>query len=70
MSGGDLLVANTDGNSLTELDTSNGALVSVLSGPAYQFNGPDALLVSGADVFVANGANGTSIGHSVTELKL
>jgi hypothetical protein len=56
---------------VTELATATGALVRVLSGPAYQFNQPTAIVVSGADVFVANSgvenSIGDDIGHTVTE---
>ena len=35
-------------------DISTGALVRVISGPAYQFACPAALALSGGDLFVAN----------------
>jgi hypothetical protein len=49
--------------SLTELNALTGALVGVVSGPAYGFNGPDAIVLDGDDLFVANNASA-----SVTEL--
>jgi hypothetical protein len=72
--GPDLFVANADvsregsgaayeGSSVSELDASTGALVRVLSSPRYMFEEPDALEVSGADLFVSNLSDG-----SVTEL--
>ncbi len=63
VSGSDLLVANSSGNSLTEIDASTGALVQVIPGSAYGFQAPDALAVGGSDLFVANG-----VGNSVTEM--
>ncbi len=36
-----------DGTTLTELDASTAALVRVVSAPTYQFNGPDAMVLSG-----------------------
>lgn len=44
-------------------DPTTGALEGVVSGPAYQFNGPDALAVDAGQLLVANGFGGT-----VTEL--
>jgi hypothetical protein len=37
----------------------------VVSGSAYEFNGPSALAVAGGELFVAN-----TFGNSVTELPL
>ena len=51
------------GNSVTEVNVSTGALLKVISGPAYQFNGPHALAVIGDNLFVAN-----KWGNSVTEV--
>ena len=65
VAGDDLFVANNFGNSVTELDISTGALVRVVSGPAYRFNDPDALAVTSGDLFVANYA-----GNSVTEIRM
>ena len=48
---GDLFVANggtdNDVGSVTELDGSTGALVRVISGSAYQFNDPSAMVLDG-----------------------
>jgi hypothetical protein len=52
--GNDLFVANSGGGWVTELDASTGALVSVISGSSYQFDGPDAMAAVGNDLFVAN----------------
>jgi hypothetical protein len=54
---------NASGNSLTELNASTGALVRVVSAPAYRFDGPGAMVVDGEDLFVANASGG-----SLTEL--
>ena len=56
-------VANNDGNSVTELNASTGALVKVISGSRYEFNDPDAIASDGTHVWVAN-----DDGNSVTEL--
>jgi hypothetical protein len=61
--GDDLFVGNGSGSSVTELDASTGALVRVLSSPAYKFSYPQAMAVAGRDLFVAN-----ATGNSVTEL--
>ena len=70
LDGPDLFVANSgtdntdnDVGSVTELDASTGALVRVISGSAYQFNDPSAMVLDGRDLFVANRGGG-----SVTEL--
>jgi hypothetical protein len=54
--------ANSIGNSVTELSAATGALIKVISGPSYGFNGPDAVFSDGTHVWVANS------GGSVTEL--
>ena len=51
------------GNSVTELNASNGSLVRVLSAGSYAFNGPDDIADDGTHVWVAN-----YDGKSVTEL--
>jgi hypothetical protein len=61
--GSDLFVANGGNNSLTEIDASTGALVRVVSGPAYQFDEPSAMVRDGNNLFVAN-----QDGSSVTKL--
>ena len=55
-------MANPDGKSVTELSASTGALVQVISGSSYGFDGPDAISSDGTHVWVANS------GNSVTEL--
>jgi hypothetical protein len=68
--GADLFVSNAlptspggVGDSVTEINISTGALVRVISAPAYGFDNPDVMAVHGTDLFVANG-----LGASVTEL--
>ena len=58
-----LWVANSAGNSVTELNAADGGVVRVLSGSSYNFDDPSALVYDGRDVWVANSA-----GNSVTEL--
>lgn len=57
--GSDVLVANKDGNSLTVVDTANGALVRVIRGDGL--NRPVAMSVYGAQVFVVNSGRGGSV---------
>ena len=47
-------VANSDGNSVTELGTETGALVRMLAAPRYGFNDPSAITVDGGRAWVAN----------------
>jgi DNA-binding beta-propeller fold protein YncE len=47
-------VANSGGDSVTELSASSGALVKVISGSAYQFDEPGAIASDGTNVWVAN----------------
>jgi len=65
--GSDIFVANIWANgvegSLTELDASTGALVSVISGPQYEFGFVSALVTDGTRLWVASEA-----GNSLTEL--
>src|SRR5215467_9623270 len=61
-------VANFGGNSVTELDAATGALVRVIMGPQYGFNGAIAVSSDGTHVWVANRAGGTTHQGSVTEL--
>ena len=62
------------GGAITEVNTSTGGLVKVVSGPSYQFADADAMVLDRNDLFVANGGpglfSGTSAGGSVTELNL
>ena len=54
---------NRDGDSVTELNASTGALVQVITGSSYGFDSPDAISSDGTHVWVAN-----PDGDSVTEL--
>ena len=56
-------VANYSGNSVTELNPSNGSWTQTLSGSKYQFSEPQAITDDGTHVWVAN-----YYGNSVTEL--
>jgi DNA-binding beta-propeller fold protein YncE len=58
-----LWVTNFAGNSITELNASNGSLVRVTNAAADGFNSPGVVAVGGTRVWVAN-----SLGNSVTEL--
>lgn len=52
------------GNSVTELDASNGSLVGVISASKYRFASPDAVSSDGTNAWVVN-----AIGDSVTDLQ-
>jgi hypothetical protein len=52
------------GNSVTELNASNGSLVRVISDPKDKFSYPDAVITLGTHVWVGN-----SLGNSLTELR-
>jgi hypothetical protein len=67
--GSHLWVANWGGNSITELDPTNGSLVRTISGASYHFNAPDALAADGSHLWVANGGSNNG-GNSLTELNL
>jgi hypothetical protein len=56
VAGGDLYVANSLSNSVTEVAASTGRLLRVISGPVYRFDAPHAMATHGAEVFVANNA--------------
>ena len=58
-----LWVANYSGNSLTELNASDGSWVRTLSGGSYGFNGPLGVAFDGTHLWVTN-----YTGSSVTEL--
>jgi len=51
-----------DGNSVTELSASTGALVKIVSGSSYGFDDPSGITSSGTRIWVAN-----TDGQSVTE---
>jgi DNA-binding beta-propeller fold protein YncE len=55
-------VANANGNSVTELSETTGALVKVIRGSSYGFDFPDAIASDGTHLWVAN-----EVGDSVTE---
>jgi hypothetical protein len=61
---GDLFVANSAGNSVTEVNASTGAFVAKIAGPRFKFQRPTAIQAVGADLFVTNGA-----GNSLTEFE-
>jgi hypothetical protein len=54
---------NSSGESVTELKTTDGSLVRVLTSRRFGFDNPIALAISGKNVWIANGA-----GNSITEL--
>lgn len=61
--GGHLWVANKAGNSVTEINPSNGAwIATIASAKNYHFNRPVAITRNGANLFVLNA------GNSVTEM--
>jgi hypothetical protein len=59
-----LFVANSAGNSVTEVNASTGAFVASISGARFGFDAPAAIVAMGTDLFVANSA-----GNSVTEFR-
>lgn len=63
LDGSVLLVANKDGNSVTEVNATTGAFIGTIQGAQYHFDGPVALKLIGQELFVASGP-----GNSVTEL--
>jgi DNA-binding beta-propeller fold protein YncE len=56
-------VANSSGDSVTELNASSGTPLRTISGNSYQFSGPSAITSDGTHVWVADLA-----GNSLTEL--
>ena len=56
-------VSDGRSNSVTEINAATGALTRVISAPAYQLNGPDAIAAAGDDVWVIDVNSG-----SVTEI--
>jgi hypothetical protein len=58
-----LWVTNSDGNSVTELNASDGSWIRTVFGASYDFNGPWSISSDGPHLWVAN-----SKGNSVTEL--
>jgi hypothetical protein len=66
--GSDLFVANASG-SVTEMRSSNGALVRVISGAKYHFVNPIAIDASGSTILVLNAGRPSGlIAGSVTEI--
>lgn len=63
VSGGHIWVANGGGNSVTELNTSDGSLVRTIRSPADYLKEPTDIASSGADLWVLNEGD-----KSVTEL--
>jgi hypothetical protein len=63
VAGSHLWVTNQAGNSVTELETSNGSWIRTLHAHSYGFDQPTAIVKSGSDLFVANASG------SVTELR-
>jgi hypothetical protein len=49
-----LWLANFAGNSLTELDSADGALIRVISTSVGHFNGPGGIAISGSNVRITN----------------
>jgi hypothetical protein len=58
--GGHLWVTNEAGNSVTEINPSNGSWIATLRSSRYGFNRPTAITTSGPDLFVANAAGSVS----------
>jgi hypothetical protein len=58
--GGHLWVTNEAGNSVTEVNPSNGSWVATLRSTRYGFNRPTAITTSGPDLFIANAAGSVS----------
>ena len=61
--GANVWVANSAGNSVTELNSGTLSLVARLQGPAYKFETPTGAVIEGTDLWVTNEA-----GDSVTEV--
>lgn len=55
-------IANSSGNSVTELDASTGALVKLIKGDRYGFDGPTGISPDGTDVWVCNTADDSLTG--------
>src|SRR6185437_6985095 len=61
--GGRIWVTNASGNSVTEINAANGAVVRVISGAKYQLRQPIALTYDNGAIWVVNAA-----GNSLTEI--
>ena len=53
-SGGDAFITNGLGHSVTEINSTTGAVVRVISGASYDFDGLSSIVVSGGNVFVTD----------------
>jgi DNA-binding beta-propeller fold protein YncE len=60
---GRIWVSNEDGNYMSELDATSGALVRTIRGSDYRFNRPLGVTTDGRSLWVTN-----SIGNSITEV--
>ena len=65
--GGHIWVANQLGSSITELNASTGSWVSTLSGSS--FLNPNALAVSGTDIWISNDSLKGNIGSFISEIE-
>jgi hypothetical protein len=69
VSGTSLWVVNEGGNSLTELNASNGSFIQVVNAPADMFYNPNAIAVSGSDIWVtSDGVNSIDFVSTPEEL--
>jgi len=60
--GSDLYIANSTGNTVTEVKVGNGRFLASIGGAPFNFSGPTAITAVGNSIFVTNGT-----GDSVTE---
>lgn len=60
-----LWIANSNGNSVIEVNASDGSLVRTLSKGSYRFSGPGAIAFDGSHLWIVNNA-----GDSVTEVNV
>jgi serine/threonine-protein kinase len=65
LAGSRIWVANSAGNSVTELNASTGSVIRILDGASYQFDYPISFAPDGADLWVVN-----AFGNSMTELNV
>lgn len=68
---GHVWVAESDAHGVVEIDPSTGAVLRVVAGPAYGFDGPTAIAVAGGNVWVASagftGSKGNASAARLTE---
>jgi DNA-binding beta-propeller fold protein YncE len=62
--GAHLWITNLGGNSVTEIDPANGALVRVVSGAAYDFSSPQGIAFDGAHLWVVSLSSVTEVNPS------